>query len=165
MITIIICGAVIYGICAIVRAVVKQSKEKARQEEIKRIQLEQAKQRAMWINARYAEQQRERQIAAVTKEQERQAEVLRKHEEQIAALECKVRKLDRDIESQNELLADYYAQLDMLLLQQTGTVTGGKEFCKLQDKIVIKNNQIRRAENRIADMRDAKAAAERAIAA
>lgn len=77
----------------------------------------------------------------------------------------KVRKLDRDIDGQNELLAEYYAQLDWLLLQQSGTVSGGKEFATWQNKIVTKNNQIRKAENKIADMKDAKAMAERELSA
>ena len=82
----------------------------------------------------------------------------------IEALEYKVRQLDRNIEAQNETLAEYYAQLDWLLLQQSGTVAGGKEFAAWQNKIVTKNNQIRKAENKIADMKDAKAMAERELA-
>jgi len=92
----------------------------------------------------------------LAKEQERQAVVLSKHEKRIADLEYKVRKLDRDIKSQKELLGDYYAQLDWLEMQQSGTVPGGKEFAKYQDKIVTKQNQIRKAENKLADMTDAK---------
>lgn len=107
----------------------------------------------------------EREQMRQAREQERQAVVLEKHEKRIELLEYKVRKLDRDIEAQNELLADYYAQLDWLLLQQSGTVSGGSEFAKWQNKIVTKNNQIRKAENKIADMKDAKAMAERELAA
>lgn len=103
----------------------------------------------------------EREQMRQAKEQERQAVILEKHEKRIAALECKVRKLDRDIEAQNELLADYYAQLDWLLLQQSGTVSGGSEFAKWQNKIVTKNNQIRKAECKLADMNDAKERAEK----
>ena len=101
----------------------------------------------------------------LAKEQEKQAAILEKHEKRIEALEYRVRKLDRDIEAQNELLNDYYAQLDWLLLQQSGAVPGGKEFTAWQNKIVTKNNQIRKAENKIADMKDAKAMAERELAA
>ena len=107
----------------------------------------------------------EREQIRIAKEQEKQAVILEKHEKRIELLEYKVRKLDRDIEAQNELLADYYAQLDWLLLQQSGTVPGGKEFTAWQNKIVTKNNQIRKAENKIADMKDAKAMAERELAA
>jgi hypothetical protein len=107
----------------------------------------------------------EREQLRQAKEQEKQAAILEKHEKRIASLEYKVRKFDRDIEAQNELLADYYAQLDWFLLQQSGTVPGGKEFTAWQNKIVTKNNQIRKAENKIADMKDAKAMAERELAA
>ena len=176
---IIIC---IWGASALARA----TKEAARQKEIDRQRREQAarsselarmtaewKQRqaeAKIETARLIALEREQMRQAkeqekLAKEQEKQAAILAKHEKRIAALECKVRKLDRDIESQNELLADYYAQLDWLLLQQSGTVTGGKEFAAWQNKIVTKNNQIRKAENKIADMKDAKAMAERELAA
>lgn len=107
----------------------------------------------------------EREQMRLAKEQEKQAVILEKHEKRIELLEYKVRQLDRNIEAQNELLADYYAQLDWLLLQQSGTVNGGSEFAKWQNKIVTKNNQIRKAENKIADMKDAKAMAERELAA
>lgn len=103
----------------------------------------------------------EREQIRIAKEQEKQAVILEKHEKRIELLEYKVRKLDRDIEAQNELLADYYAQLDWLLLQQSGTVSGGSEFAKWQNKIVTKNNQIRKAECKLADMNDAKERAEK----
>ena len=123
-----------------------------RMAEIEREQMRQAR-----------EQERER------KEREAADEKLAKEQEKMAkrieALEYRVRKFDRDIEAQNELLADYYAQLDWFLLQQSGTVPGGKEFTAWQNKIVTKNNQIRKAENKIADMKDAKAMAERELAA
>lgn len=107
----------------------------------------------------------EREQMRQAKEQERQAVILEKHEKRIELLEYKVRKLDRDIEAQNELLADYYAQLDWLLLQQNGTVSGGSEFAKWQNKIVTKNNQIRKAECKLADMNDAKERAAKELAA
>lgn len=107
----------------------------------------------------------EREQMRLSKEQEKQAAILAKHEKRIADLEYKVRKLDRDIEAQGELLADYYAQLDWLLLQQSGTVVGGSEFAKWQNKIVTKQNQIRKAENKLADMNDAKERAAKELAA
>ena len=107
----------------------------------------------------------EREQMRLSKEQEKQAAILEKHEKRIEALEYKVRKLDRDIEAQGELLADYYAQLDWLLLQQSGTVVGGNEFAKWQNKIVTKQNQIRKAECKLADMNDAKERAAKEIAA
>ena len=102
----------------------------------------------------------EREQEVLRKEQDKQAATIAKHEKRIADLEYKVRKLDRDVASQQELLGDYYGQLDWLLLQQSGTVSGGAEFAKWQNKIVTKNNQIRKAENKLADMKDAR---ERAV--
>lgn len=102
--------------------------------------------------------EREAEDAKLAKEQEKLAK-------RVEALEYKVRKLDRDIEAQGELLADYYAQLDWLLLQQSGTVPGGKQFTTWQNKIVTKSNQIRKAECKLADMNDAKERAERELAA
>lgn len=107
----------------------------------------------------------EREQMRQAREQERQAVILEKHEKRIELLEYKVRQLDRNIEAQNELLADYYAQLDWLLLQQSGTVSGGSEFAKWQNKIVTKNNQIRKAECKLADMNDAKERAAKELAA
>ena len=176
----------IWGICKLISAASAASKERARQAQLERIRreqervkLEQARQREAWKAAQAAERERVRQMVALEreqlrqareqekleKEQEKQAAILEKHEKRIEALEYRVRKLDRDIKAQNELLADYYAQLDWFLLQQSGTVTGGKEFTAWQNKIVTKNNQIRKAENKIADMKDAKAMAERELAA
>ena len=182
----IIIAAVIWGICKLISAASAASKERARQAEIERVRraqerqrAEQARMREEWKAAQAAERERVRQMVAlereqarqakeqerIAKEQEKQAAVQAKHEKRIELLEYKVRKLDRDIEAQNELLADYYAQLDWLLLQQSGTVSGGSEFAKWQNKIVTKNNQIRKAECKLADMNDAKERAEKEMEA
>ena len=175
LILIIFC---IWGASALARA----TKEAARKKEIDRQRREQAARSAELarMTAEWKQRQAEAKIETarlialereqmrqakeqekLAKEQEKQAAVLAKHEKRIELLEYKVRKLDRDIEAQNELLADYYAQLDWLLLQQSGTVSGGSEFAKWQNKIVTKNNQIRKAECKLADMNDAKERAEK----
>jgi len=160
-------------------ALARAGKEAARQKEIDRQRREQAARSAELarMTAEWKQRQAEAKIETarliavereqmrMAKEQERQAAILEKHEKRIADLEYKVRKLDRDIEAQGELLADYYAQLDWLLLQQSGTVVGGSEFAKWQNKIVTKQNQIRKAENKLADMNDAKERAARELAA
>lgn len=169
----------IWGASALARA----AKEVARQKEIERKRREQAARSAELarMTAEWKQRQDEAKIEtarliALEREQMRLAKEQEKErkereaadaklEKRIADLEYKVRKLDRDIEAQNELLADHYAQLDWLLLQQSGTVPGGKQFAAWQNKIVTKNNQIRKAENKIADMKDAKAMAERELAA
>lgn len=139
------------------RAEWKERERQAREEYLRVRRIEREQERLA------EEQEKER------KEREAADEKLAKEQEKLAkrveALECKVRKLDRDIEAQSELLADYYAQLDWLLLQQSGTVVGGGEFAKWQNKIVTKSNQIRKAENKIADMKDAKAMVQRELAA
>lgn len=107
-------------------------------------------------------------IAALEEEQDRQwKEQLRlwREQERQTADDEKVKKLCRDIEAQKEMISDYYGQLDYLLLQQSGTTTGGTEFSKWQNKIVTKQNQIRKAENKLADMESAKAIAEHETAA
>ena len=109
------------------------------------------------------EQERERKEreaadAKLAKEQEKLAK-------RVAVLESKVRKLDRDIESQKQLMADYNAQLDNLLLKQSVTIPGSDAFTKLQDKIVTKSNQARKAENKYFDMMEAKAMAEKELSA
>lgn len=153
-------------------ALIHSAREKRARENAQRIASEQArikremremKQRANEEVAARISLEREQMRLAKEQEKERNEREAAdaKLAKRIEALEYKVRKLDRDIEAQNELLADYYAQLDWLLLQQSGTVKGGKEFAAWQNKIVTKNNQIRKAENKIADMKDAKAMAQR----
>lgn len=173
--TIVLLIAIIWALSALLRYAERQRQQKEkearkREEDRMRQEWRDAKLKVDLETKRLIALEREQMRQAkeqekLAKEQEKQAAILEKHEKRIEALEYKVRKLDRDIESQNELLADYYAQLDWLLLQQSGTVTGGKEFAAWQNKIVTKNNQIRKAENKIADMKDAKAMAERELAA
>lgn len=138
-------------------------KQKKRKALLKR--LEDAK-----VIERQTELEREQKALAreqmrLAKEQEKQAAILEKHEKRIEAFECKVRKLDRDITATNERVNEYYGQLDWYLLQQSETVSGGKEFRKWQDKIESVTDKIRKAENKIADMKDAKTMAERELSA
>lgn len=172
LILIIFC---IWGASALVRA----AKANRQQRELERIRAEQQRQRAERqeqirqhneeIRQSIEQHQELLRIAKEQerqrKEQEKQAALLEKHEKRIALLENKVSKLARDIESQKQLVADYSAQLDYLLLQQSGTTPGSREFAKWQDKIVTKSNQVRKAENKYYDMMEAKAAAERELAA
>lgn len=136
---------------------IKEEQRRAKQAQSEQLRKQIEQDREMLRLRREQEKERKEREAADAKlatEQEKLAK-------RIAQLECKVRKLDRDIQAQRELLGDYYGQLDWLTLQQSGTVPGGKEFAKYQDKIVTKQNQIRKAENKLADMTDAKERAER----
>lgn len=152
-----------WGVSVLIRMALAQRNQR----ELERIKAEQRRAKQAQSEQLQREIDRQREMLRLRKEQEklekeqaRQAEQLEKHEKRIEQLECKVRKLDRDIKAQRELLGDYYGQLDWLQLQQSATVPGGKEFAKYQDKIVIKQNQIRKAENKLADMTDAKERAE-----
>lgn len=133
-------------------AMIALEREQMRQREVERKQAE-------WNRKQEEKAERERRErmaadAKLAKEQEKLAK-------RVAALECKVRKLDRNITATNERIGEYYGRLDWYLLQQSGTVSSGKEFRKWQDKIENVTDQIRKAENKIADMKDAKAMAER----
>ena len=105
-----------------------------------------AQRKAKEEHLRIIEMQREQ--ARQAKEQEKQAVLLEKHEKRISDLEFKVAKVERNIEDIDEKLADYYAQLDSLLLLQSGTVPGSKQFDSYQSKIVTKRGQIRREETK-----------------
>lgn len=107
----------------------------------------------------------EREQEVLRKEQDKQAATIAKHEKRIADLEYKVRKLDRDVASQQELLGDYYGQLDWLLLQQSGTTPGSREHMAWQNKIVTKRNQIRKAESKWEDLKKARDMAEQELSA
>ena len=166
--TLIILIAIIWGASALVRAAKENKRrreEKARSEQIKRMQRDYQRQKAEAAEWTRKQIEMEREQRRIAKEQEKQAAILEKHEKRIAILENRVSKLARDIESQKQLVADYSAQLDYLLLQQSGTTPGSREFAKWQDKIVTKSNQVRKAENKYYDMMEAKATAERELAA
>lgn len=131
-----------------------------------RIQIESEKARLAWqkrqdaIN-RQAQTDRER----LRKEQERQAQQLEKHEEQIAKLRFAVKQNAEDIEFYTQRQAELYAQLDNLLLLQAGTVPGSTKHTEYQNKIVAKNNQIHAAECKLAKAQFCKAQAEKKLTA
>ena len=170
--TIILIIFCIWGASALIRS----AREKRAKENAQRIASEQArikremremKQRANEEVAARISLEREQMRLAKEQEKERTEREAAdaKMAKRIEALEYKVRPLDRNIEAQNETLAEYYAQLDWLLLQQSGAVAGGKEFAAWQNKIVTKNNQIRKAECKLADMNDAKERAKKEMEA
>ena len=142
------------------RAMRQELREIAAKQEAER-KVREAIEREQARIAREQEKERKEREAAdakLAKEQEKLAK-------RVAVLESKVHKLNRDIESQKQLMADYNAQLDNLLLKQAGTIPGSDAFTKLQDKIVTKSNQARKAENKYFDMMEAKAMAEKELSA
>ncbi len=110
---------------------------------------------------RLVEQEREERKAGDAKLTERQNEF----DKRLASLENKVRKLNRDIKATNERINEYYGRLDWYLLQQSGTVSGGTEFRKWQDKIENITDKIRNAENKVENMKDTKRLVKREIEA
>lgn len=175
---IILIIAIIWGASALARA----SKEVKAERERERLRREQAarsaelarmtaewKQRQAEAKAETArlialerEQMRQaREQEKLAKEQEKQAAQLAKHEKRLADLEYRVSQAESDIEFLNDRIAQLDAQRDYLLLQQSGTVPGGKEHTKYQTKIISIENQIHTAENKLSKARHTKAMAQR----
>lgn len=176
----IIMAFIIWGVSALIRAI----RQAAMQRQIERInaQNRQAAFRAAQLREEFrraqeqqkAEQKRREQMEReqirlakeqerMEREQQRQAAQIAKHEERIMSLETTRGKALLTIKSQNERLSDLYAQLDYVLLLQAGTVPGGKEHAKYQNKVVSLNNQIRTAEERRFKAEKAKEMAERKL--
>ena len=162
--SLIIIIAVIWSASALIHS----AREKRAREQAQRIANEQArikremremKQRANEeVAARIA---LEREQMRQAKEQERQAAQLEKHEKRLADLEFRMAQAESDIEFLNDRIAQLDAQRDYLLLQQSGTVPGGKEHTKYQTKIVSIESQIHTAENRLNKAQHTKAMAQR----
>ena len=106
----------------------------------------------------------EREQIRLARESAQHTATLANHEKRISNLEFKVRKLDRDISAQKALLGDYCGQLDWFIQQQEKAAVGSKEYANWQNKIVTKSNQVRKANNKLDDLLDAKECAERELA-
>lgn len=173
--TIILIILCIWGCSALIRAYSAKQRDREFQRidsEIRQRKLEQ-KQMAQELaqQKRDAELYVKRQIALereqmkLAKEQQRQAEQIAKHDKRIADLEFRMGQAESDIQFQNERIAQLDAQRDYLLLQQSGTVPGGKEHTKLQNKIMVLDNQIHAAEARLAKAQHTHDMAERELSA
>lgn len=95
----------------------------------------------------------------------RQEETNRKIEARVTALEDKLEKAEADIAFLNNRIAQLDAKRDYILLQQSGTVPGGREHTKWQDKIMALDNQIYSAESKLRKALSAKRDAERQMSA
>lgn len=173
--TIVLVVLCIWGCSALIRAYSAKQREKEFQRidsEIRQRKLEQ-KHMAQELaqQKRDAELYVRRQIALereqmkLAKEQQKQAEQIAKHDKRIADLEFRMGQAESDIQFQNERIAQLDAQRDYLLLQQSGTVPGGKEHTKLQNKIMVLDNQIHAAEARLAKAQHTREMAERELSA
>jgi hypothetical protein len=168
LILIIFC---IWGASALIRA----SKEVKAERERERLRREQAARSAELarMTAEWKQRQAEAKIETarliavereqmrLAKEQEKQAAQLAKHEKRLADLEYRVSQAESDIEFLNDRIAQLDAQRDYLLLQQSGTIPGGKEHTKYQAKIISIDNQIHTAENKLNKAQHIKAMAQR----
>lgn len=124
----------------------RDAREATREAQLRRERAEEA--------ARVSALEREQKRQAVEQrkqaaEQARQAAQLARHEKRMVTLENSIERAEYTISTQTERVAELDAQLDRLLLLQAGTVPGGNEHSKYQEKITAKKNQIRSAEERI----------------
>ena len=136
-----------------------QRELKRQHEQLVREQIELAKQQVR------EEMERKREEERLAKEQAKQAAQLAKHEKRLADLEFRMSQAESDIEFLNDRIAQLDAQRDLLMLQQSGTVPGGKEHTKYQTKIISLDNQIHTAEGKLAKAKHTKAMAARALSA
>jgi len=93
----------------------------------------------------------------------KQAEYNVKMSERMHKAEAKLELAISDITFLRDRLAQLDAQRDYIMLQQSGTVPGGKEHTKYQTKIISIDNQIHTTESRLAKAEFAKAEAERKL--
>ena len=93
----------------------------------------------------------------------RQEEINRKTDERLHKIEFTLAQAVSDIEFLRDRLAQLDAQRDYLMLQQSGTVPGGKEHTKWQTKIMAVDNQIHTTENKLSKAEFNKAEAERKL--
>lgn len=127
-----------------VAKIASRASEKRKAEAMRRAKAEKA-----WRLAMEAEQHRvakeqlrqAKEQERLAKEQERQAAQLAKHEEQIQKLQLRLEQAENNIEFLNDRIDKLDAKRDYLLLEQSGTTVGGKEWLKYQDKILAVENQ------------------------
>ena len=93
----------------------------------------------------------------------KQAEINRKTDERLHKVEFTLAQAVSDIEFLRDRLAQLDAQRDYYMLQQSGTVPGGKEHTKWQNKIMVIDNQIHTTENKLSKAEFNKAEAERKL--
>ena len=152
MIYLIILALAIWAIARFCAAMTKRNAEKQKAKQIARIK-------------------EEKRIAALEKEQMRQAKelekheaMLKKHDEEIAKLNFKVEQATSDIEYFTEQISSLYALLDIAENQRMMAVPGSKADETAQKKIVSLNNRIRTAEKKLDKAKFDKEQAERKLA-
>ena len=92
---------------------------------------------------------RQERIAAIEKEQRRQAKILDKHEEQIIKLEQRLANAERELSFNRQQRDRLFALLDNEQSELDATVYGSKEWAKHQKKVISIENQINTTQKRI----------------
>ena len=178
MIAIIILALTIWAISAATKSAKAKQMERNRQAQIARINAENARHKAEIMRVREDIRRREAEaraevnrMAAIEreqmrqrKEQEKQAAMLAKHDEEIEKLKFRMAQAESDIEHFTEQIANLYALLDIEQMAQASAVPGSKEDSKHQRKIITLTNQIHTAESRLEKAKFNKEQAERKIA-
>lgn len=166
--TIVLVVLCIWGCSALIRAYsAKQSQREFQRidSEIRQRKLEQKKMaHELAQQKRDAESYVRRQIA-LEREQMKLAKEQAKLSARVEKLEWTVESSANSIADLDERIADLYGQLDSYLLEQAGMVPGSKGFNKAQDKIVVKREQIRKAEKKRRDLKHTHDMAERELSA
>ena len=189
---VLIFAAVIWGICKLISALSRNSKQRQAERERERIRQEQTRIREEQARARAwqrEQEQRAREAArrqvehdkaiaraarereALRKEQERQAREqarqaaeIAKHEAELDRMRHVLAQATADIDFLQERSAELYAQLDNVLLLQAGTVPGSCQHTKYQSKIVTLHNQIHAAESKLSRAQYQREQAQRKLA-
>ena len=126
-----------------------KKKEHDRQVEVERLKLEQTRIREEW-KARVAEAKIETdRMIKIEREQQRQAKILDRHEEQLMKLEQRLTIAEGEIAFNREQRERLFALLEIEQAELDASVYGGKEWAKHQKKIISLENQIHTAQKRI----------------
>ena len=149
---IIVLVATLYGISAVIR-LAQQKKQAEQIAHIKQVQeaaKEETKRQKQEAEAEYRRiVELEHEQLRIRKEQERQAEILRKHDEEIAKLQYKLSASESDIEHWKVQIGNLYALLDVAQNELEQSIIGGKNQAKYQKQVITLGNQIHAAEQRL----------------
>lgn len=159
----VIIALAFWGICEAIKAGIRKSQEKARQEQMERIKHEQEAQRAMLIKAQYDERERARQMALLEreqirqakeqkrmqKEQDRQAKQIAKHDEMLMKLDIRLASAENEIAFNREQRERLFKVLKAEQEKQRETQKDSDAWMKHERKIIALENQIHTAQKKI----------------
>lgn len=151
MIIVLLIG-ILYGISALVRYTQqkKQAEQIAHIKQVQEAAKEETRRQKQEAEAEYRRiVELEHEQLRLRKEQERQAEILRKHDEEIAKLQYKLSASESDIEHWKVQIGNLYALLDVAQNELEQSIIGGKNQAKYQKQVITLGNQIHAAEQRL----------------